>query len=44
MKNNYRLYQRYNQSKFPKHVGPNRRDSNGNIIKYDLYIYTRPIK
>ena len=35
MKKNYRHYQRYNQSKFPKHVGPNRRDSNGNIIYYE---------
>lgn len=31
----YRRYQKFNQSKFPKHISPNKRDSNGNIIYYE---------
>lgn len=36
---NYTTYQRYQQSKYPKHVGANKRDANDNIIYYESLSY-----
>ena len=35
MSKNYKYYQKHYQSRYPKHIGPNKRDKNGNIIYYE---------